>query len=132
MKSKILSKIRSKGEKTNEVIVHSEKTFSNKHLPPPGSETLTKKELVKRQLKQNILLLLTILGVCVGIGLGFLLRAYTNFTPPEQNYFGVPGELFLRVLQLMILPLISSSLICGIAGLGSASSGRIAIRAIIF
>jgi solute carrier family 1 (high affinity glutamate transporter) protein 1 len=85
-----------------------------------------------KQLKDNILLLLTVISVIFGIGLGFILRANTNFSPPVKNYFGFPGEIFLRSLKFLILPLISSSLITGIAGLGTQKTGKVAARALIF
>lgn len=87
---------------------------------------------INQKLKENIILILTILSVGLGIGLGFILRAYTNFKPPTKKYFGVPGELFLRALKFLILPLISSSLITGIAGLGIQKTRKVAVRAFIF
>lgn len=86
---------------------------------------------LKKQLKNNLLLILTVISVLFGIGLGFLLRATTNLSPPVRHYFGFPGELFLRGLKFIILPLISSSLVTGIAGLGVAKTGRVAIRALL-
>jgi Na+/H+-dicarboxylate symporter len=54
------------------------------------------------------------MSVLVGIGLAFILRSYANLTNPEKLYFGFPGEIFLRMLKFLILPLITSSLISGI------------------
>ena len=90
------------------------------------------KTKIIRALKENILLLFTISSIGIGIGLGFILRASTNFSPPVKAYFGFPGEIFLRSLKFLILPLISSSLITGIAGLGTQKTGKIAVRALIF
>lgn len=87
----------------------------------------------KKQVKENILLFLTILSVVLGVGIGFLIRNFTNFAPPQRQYFGFLGELFLRMLKFLILPLIGSSLICGIASLGTASkTGKVASRAFIY
>ncbi|CAF0913995.1 unnamed protein product, partial [Brachionus calyciflorus] len=88
--------------------------------------------MIKRHVKENILLILTVLAVILGVVLGFVLRANTNFKPPTKKYFGVPGELFLRGLKFLILPLISSSLITGIAGLGVQKTGKVAARAFTF
>lgn len=93
---------------------------------------LTIKETIQKQLKENVLLILTVISVAIGIALGFILRIYTNMSPPEKSYFGFPGEVFLRILKFLILPLISSSLISGIAGLGTEKTGKIAARALIF
>lgn len=80
---------------------------------------------VLKALRKNILLILTITSVCFGIGLGFLLRATTHLSPKVTPYFGYPGELFLRGLKFIILPLVASSLICGIAGLGLQKTGTL-------
>lgn len=87
---------------------------------------------IKYHLKENILLLMTVIAVSLGAGLGFYLRANTDFKPPTKKYFGVPGELFLRALKFLILPLVSTSLITGIAGLGLQKTGKVAARAFIF
>ena len=92
----------------------------------------TCRQILVKQLKDNILLILTVISVIFGIGLGFILRAKTNFSPPVKAYFGFPGEIFLRSLKFLILPLISSSLITGIAGLGTQKTGKVAARALIF
>lgn len=95
----------------------------------PLSTTLN---TIKKQMRENLLLIATIIGVCVGIGLAFILRETTNLTAVEKLYFGFPGELFLRMLKFLILPLIGSSLITGIAGLGTAKAGKVAARAMIY
>jgi solute carrier family 1 (high affinity glutamate transporter) protein 2 len=43
-----------------------------------------------------------------------------------------PGELFMRVLKLMILPLVIASLIAGSASLNARMNGRIALRTLIY
>ena len=43
-----------------------------------------------------------------------------------------PGELFMKLLQLMILPLIIASLITGSASLNAKLNGKIAVRTIIY
>lgn len=43
-----------------------------------------------------------------------------------------PGELFMRILKLMILPLVISSLIAGSASLNARMNGRIAVRTICY
>ena len=93
---------------------------------------LTLKQILKQRFRENILLMLTVLFVILSIVLGFILRANTNLSHEAKGYFNIPGELFLRVLKFLILPLVSSSLICGISGLGSANLGKIARRSILF
>lgn len=43
-----------------------------------------------------------------------------------------PGELFMRILKLMILPLVISSLIAGSASLNARMNGRIALRTLVY
>lgn len=68
---------------------------------------------LRRNFVENLLLILTIVAVALGVGLGFLIREVTNLNKGEIAYFGFPGEMFLRGLKFIILPLISSSLITG-------------------
>lgn len=60
----------------------------------------------------NMLLVLTIAGVLMGLGLGFLGRL-ANLTPQSITLVSFPGELLMRMLKMFILPLIISSLISG-------------------
>ncbi|RNA37480.1 excitatory amino acid transporter 3 [Brachionus plicatilis] len=90
------------------------------------------KAVFKEQLKENVLFLATIAGVVLGITLGFILRQFFTFNDNQIAYFGFFGQLFLRMLKFLILPLIATSLISGIAGLGSNSAGKIAARALTY
>jgi len=42
-------------------------------------------------------------------------RDYTSLSQLEKQYFGFPGEVLMRMLKLVILPLIVSSMITGIS-----------------
>uniref|UniRef100_A0A8C0VNC7 Amino acid transporter n=1 Tax=Cyanistes caeruleus TaxID=156563 RepID=A0A8C0VNC7_CYACU len=57
---------------------------------------------------KNGLLTLSMLSVVTGCLLGFLLRAL-ELTDLEKQYFSFPGELLMRMLKMLILPLITSS-----------------------
>uniref|UniRef100_A0A8C1J359 Amino acid transporter n=1 Tax=Cyprinus carpio TaxID=7962 RepID=A0A8C1J359_CYPCA len=67
-----------------------------------------------------------------GIALGVLVRDYTSLSQLEKQYFGFPGEILMRMLKLVILPLIVSSMITGVAALDSEVSGRIGLRAVVY
>ncbi|CAG9533714.1 unnamed protein product [Cercopithifilaria johnstoni] len=82
-------------------------------------------------LRQNLLLVLTIISVLLGILLGFFGRLL-NLTVQSIVLVSFPGELFMRMLKLMILPLIISSLISGLAQLDAKQSGRLGFLAIFY
>ncbi|KAL0115266.1 hypothetical protein PUN28_010672 [Cardiocondyla obscurior] len=79
----------------------------------------------------NMLLALTIGGVLLGLGLGFLGRL-ADLTPQSITLISFPGELLMRMLKMFILPLIISSLIAGMAQLDVRRSGRIGFRALTY
>jgi len=64
-----------------------------------------KDELVSN-LGSQILLLCTAIGVVVGVVVGVVLKANFDFNKNQIKYFGFIGEIFLRMLKLLILPLI--------------------------
>lgn len=43
-----------------------------------------------------------------------------------------PGEIFMRILKLMILPLVIASLITGSASINAKMNGRIALRTFVY
>uniref|UniRef100_A0A8D0HG75 Amino acid transporter n=1 Tax=Sphenodon punctatus TaxID=8508 RepID=A0A8D0HG75_SPHPU len=86
----------------------------------------------KRFLKNNWLLLSTILAVVLGIGVGVLVREYGKLSNLDKFYFSFPGEVLMRMLKLIILPLIISSMITGVAALDSSVSGKIGLRAVVY
>ncbi|CAH0714681.1 unnamed protein product, partial [Brenthis ino] len=86
---------------------------------------------VKKWLVENTLLVITLAGVLAGIAVGFGLRPY-NLGPDALMIISYPGELFMRLLKLMILPLIIASLIAGSASLNAKMSGKIAVRTLLY
>ena len=95
--------------------------------PPTGRDAA-------KCLKSNLLTLLTVTGVLSGIALGFILRASrdTPWSQREQIYVKFVGDIFLRMLKALILPLIVSSLISAIGSLDLSLSGKIGARAITY
>ncbi|XP_034531889.1 excitatory amino acid transporter 3 [Notolabrus celidotus] len=86
----------------------------------------------KGLLRRNWLLIATIISVLLGISLGVVVREYASFSNLHKQYFGFPGEILMRMLKLVILPLIISSMITGVAALDSEVSGKIGLRAVIY
>lgn len=67
-------------------------------------------------LRENALLVLTIAGVVLGLVIGFLLR-FSEFSEDTIMLISFPGDILMRMLKMLILPLIVSSLIAGLAQL---------------
>ncbi|XP_035251903.1 excitatory amino acid transporter 2b isoform X1 [Anguilla anguilla] len=81
---------------------------------------------------KNLLLTLTVLGVVLGAVLGMLLRYASPIPPDVIMVIAFPGDILMRMLKMLILPLIISSLITGLAGLDAKSSGRLGTRAMVY
>ncbi|KAK7086748.1 Excitatory amino acid transporter 2 [Halocaridina rubra] len=62
--------------------------------------------------KENLLLVLTILGVVFGIVFGAFARRF-EYTEDHVMLVSFPGEIMMRMLKMLILPLIISSIITG-------------------
>jgi len=82
-------------------------------------------------LKENLLLVITFSGVFLGVVIGIVLKPL-ELDNMSISYIAYPGELFMRLLKLMILPLIIASLITGAASLNAKMNGMIAMRTIIY
>ncbi|XP_036111280.1 excitatory amino acid transporter 5 isoform X2 [Molossus molossus] len=93
----------------------------------PGALLARGKDVCKR----NGLLILSVLSVTVGCLLGFFLRTQ-RLSPQEISYFQFPGELLMRMLKMLILPLVVSSLISSLASLDAKTSSRLGILTVAY
>ncbi|XP_043471202.1 excitatory amino acid transporter [Leptopilina heterotoma] len=82
-------------------------------------------------IRENLLLLVTLSGVLLGVILGFGLRPL-GLGDDAVMLISYPGELFMRLLKLMILPLVIASLISGSASLNARMNGMIAVRTLVY
>lgn len=111
-----------------------------------------KKSKIRQTIEKNLLLLTTLAGVIVGITLGklfkrekfYLLNLFericfisgiglrsSHLSDNQKLLISYPGELFLRMLKLLTLPLLISSLITVTASLNSQLGGKIMLRTLI-
>ncbi|XP_028844598.1 neutral amino acid transporter A [Denticeps clupeoides] len=110
-------------EKTSEFNGHALPKMS-------GSSTSVKsekkgcKERFRTFLRKNMLVILTVSGVLVGVGLGMMVRSL-DLTRAQMTYFAFPGEMLLRMLKMIILPLVVCSLVSGAASLDTRSLGKL-------
>ena len=88
-------------------------------------------------LKKNLLVLLIILSALSGIAIGICINGPIQKLKEPDRYtaltlLGFPGELLIRTLKMIILPLITCSLIVGLSTLDNRVSGKVGGRAIAY
>ncbi|KAH8274118.1 hypothetical protein KR044_011110 [Drosophila immigrans] len=87
----------------------------------------------KSFMQENVLTMATVIGVFVGGLVGFIIKNSTGeWTKREIMYISFPGEIFLRMLKCLIVPLLVSSITSAIGGLDLSMSSKIATRAITY
>lgn len=92
---------------------------------------------VSKWLCTNLLLLLTIASVLVGVIIGISVRE-VNLEKDSKGYYtmveliGFPGEIFLRMLKMLILPLIVFSLIAGLGSLETKVAGSLGWKTVAY
>ncbi|KAJ7390273.1 Excitatory amino acid transporter 2 [Desmophyllum pertusum] len=93
---------------------------------------------VLRRLRKDLLLVLIVVGVIIGFIIGTSVNESVNAIKDPATkattvmLIGFPGELFMNMLKLLILPLIVASLITALSTLNSKATGRIGRRTVIY
>jgi Na+/H+-dicarboxylate symporter len=76
-----------------------------------------------------------LIGMALGLFLGSLINAFASDVTFIQDYFVnglvyVIGAAFIKALKMLVVPLVTFSLICGVCGIGDISIlGRVGIKA---
>ncbi|XP_044063754.1 excitatory amino acid transporter 3-like isoform X3 [Siniperca chuatsi] len=81
---------------------------------------------------QNVLLFSSLLAVALGVAIGMMVKIYFPLSDRNKIYISFPGEMLMRMLQLVTLPLILTSVITGVSGLSVDTSKKIAMRAAVY
>eukprot|EP00794_Sanderia_malayensis_P007885 gene7885-8738_t len=102
-----------------------------------GSKLDTCKGCFVLFLKREKLIIAVFTSVILGFTVGMSINTTVqNMQEPDRTtlliLLGFPGELLVRMLRMLVLPLIVCSLIVGLAGLEQHASGRVGRRAIIY
>uniref|UniRef100_A0A8D0CDR8 Amino acid transporter n=1 Tax=Salvator merianae TaxID=96440 RepID=A0A8D0CDR8_SALMN len=97
----------------------------------PGAPRSPASSRLRGCLRANLLVLLTVAGVVAGVAVGLGVRR-VGLDPAQVLLFGFPGELLLRLLKMIILPLVVCSLVAGAASLDPAALGRLGGWAMLF
>ncbi|XP_070498980.1 excitatory amino acid transporter 3-like [Chironomus tepperi] len=88
---------------------------------------------VVKALKRNLLTILTLVAVLLSIIIGLSMRAsHPSYSPRVVMYVNFIGDLFLRMIRAVTLPLIISSIIAAIAPLDISLSKKIGTHAITY
>uniref|UniRef100_A0A673AYU6 Amino acid transporter n=1 Tax=Sphaeramia orbicularis TaxID=375764 RepID=A0A673AYU6_9TELE len=111
--------------KTSNGEVHLNGLNHQKRSPEPMSDR------VKRIVKANMLVILTVAGVIVGVFIGLGVRNAT-LTRTQIIYVGFPGELLIRLLKMIIIPLVVCSLVSGAASIDPKALGKLGGWAMLF
>lgn len=89
------------------------------------------KKLFNAYLKVNLIkriLVALVLGTVAGIILGFFPNAIDSYV----NYVQFFGDVFIRLLKMIVVPVVLFSIICGSASIEPAKLGRIGVKIILF
>ena len=73
--------------------------------------------------RREPLLALTLVGVVLGLGVGIML---SELDAPAAlvDVIGFPGDIFIRLLKMLVLPLIAGSMVSGVCSLGRRSADK--------
>ncbi|MGH0137443.1 UNVERIFIED_CONTAM: hypothetical protein FKN15_078485 [Acipenser sinensis] len=101
-------------------------------LPPHKKEaTGSTMDRVKKIVKANLLVILTVAGVIIGVVIGLGVRN-VELSKTHILYFGFPGELLIRLLKMIIIPLVVCSLVSGAASIDPKALGKLGGWAMLF
>lgn len=101
------------------------------------SRPLNKLSIHLNHLIKGRLWLKVIIGLVLGAGLGILLNPSTGLVSEKlslelANWFDLPGQIFMRLVQMIMIPLIFASIISGIVGNTSDNLKTFGLRLLLY
>ncbi|XP_067101882.1 neutral amino acid transporter B(0) [Osmerus mordax] len=115
----------SNGEKYMEEPVANGIGDHKTRSPAPTSER------VKKIVMDNLLVILTVAGVIIGVFIGLGVRQM-ELSRTQIIYVGFPGEILIRLLKMIIIPLVVCSLVSGAASIDPKALGKLGGWAMLF
>lgn len=117
------------------ISIEREISNGQAHLSEPVEKSRgaseTSWEKLKRIAKENLLVMLTVAAVIAGVCIGLGVRN-AELSPAQVIYFGFPGELLIRLLKMIIIPLVVCSLVSGAASIDPKALGKLGGWAMLF
>ncbi|XP_070701077.1 excitatory amino acid transporter 1-like [Pempheris klunzingeri] len=111
--------------------VHDTQTYQETCEPLSLDPSPQNKSNVKHFLRRNAFVLLTTAAIVIGFGLGFALQS-SHMSTRNIKYCTFPGELLMRMLQMLVLPLITSSVITGISSVDRRAGGKMRLQPLCY
>nr|WP_243856321.1 glutamate/aspartate:proton symporter GltP [Paraburkholderia sp. BL6665CI2N2] len=75
-----------------------------------------------------------VIGLVVGIAMGLVLNRFPQFRESAINGILQPaGDIFIRLIKMVVVPIVFTSMVMGIAGVGDGRSlGRIGLKTLVY
>lgn len=75
-----------------------------------------------------------VIGTVVGILVGLILSKYPDLRNVAiSNYIKPAGDLFIKLIKMVVVPIVFTSMVVGISGVGDGKSlGRIGVKTIVY
>ena len=110
---------------------HLDEPLTNGTNSPKKGSQEPLSQRVKRIVMANLLVILTVAGVLIGVFIGMGVRN-VELTRTQIIYIGFPGELLIRLLKMIIIPLVVCSLVSGAASIDPKALGKLGGWAMLF
>ncbi|KAM8840685.1 excitatory amino acid transporter 3-like isoform 2-T2 [Spinachia spinachia] len=85
-----------------------------------------------KYLVHNRLLLANVVAVTLGLAMGLFLKNWMTLTPREKMLVSSPGDLLIRMLELVCTPLVTTSVLLGASALTAQLTRKIALCAAVY